>query len=316
MSQDQKMQAAVCLAYGDANQVKVMTVDRPRPKTKELLIRVVASSLNTGDMRIRGLIADPFTKLMLRLVMGFFRPRQPILGAVLSGVIVETGAGVTQFKVGDSIFGLTGFRFGGHAQYAILNENAAIAKKPRTATHDEAAALPFGGNAALYFLKKAGLKSEDRLLIYGASGSVGTSAIQIAKVFGAQVTAVCSARNKALVMDLGADYHIDYQTSPLETLNEKFDIIFDANDKTSRKAMSHLLAPMGKFISVSGYGVAKETRQDMEFLAASFDQGKLKAVIDRRFPLEDISSAHAYVEGRTKAGNVVIQIEKANQTNS
>ncbi len=302
------MKAAICLKYGPCENVKVMDVERPKYKSDEVLIKVMASALNTGDVRIRGLIASPFTRLLLRVVMGIKKPRQAILGAVLAGEIVEIGADVKRFSVGDQVFAMTGFRFGAHAQYAVLNESSTLALKPKGALYEEAAVLPFGGNTALHFLRKAGIKPGDKVLIYGASGSVGTSAVQIAKYFGAEVTAVCSAKHSALVLGLGANHHLDYQHGGLEQHKEVYDIVFDCVDKTSKKQMHRLLNANGRFISVSGYGIAKETASDLVLLAKLYEAGKISAVIDRAFSLESIADAHCYVEQRTKAGNVVITI--------
>lgn len=302
------MKAAVCLGYGSSEKVKVMEVPMPKANSNEVLIKVMASSVNTGDVRIRGLIADPLTRVMLRLVMGIKKPRRSILGATLAGEIVAIGNEVKSFSVGDQIYAMTGFRFGGHAQYAVLNEKATMVLKPKTALYEEAATLPFGGNTAIYFLKKAGIKPGDKVMIYGASGSVGTSAVQIAKYFGAEVTAVCSVKHKKMVLSLGATNHVDYQTGELEKHQGLYDIIFDAVDKTNKKKMAPFLNEKGQFISVSGYGVAKETKEDLLLLSKLFDEGKLVAIIDRTYPLEEISDAHFHVEQRTKVGNVAITI--------
>lgn len=264
------MKAAICTKYGSPEVIKVMEVPKPTVSSNEVLIKVMASAVNSGDVRIRGLVAGPLTRLGMRLILGFKKPRKPILGVVLSGEIVEIGEKVTEFKVGDQVFGMTGTRFGGHAQYAVLKQSSAIVIKPKRASYEEAAVLAFGGTTALHFLRKANINAGQQILIYGASGSVGTSAVQIAKYLGTHVTAVCSSRHTSVVKTLGADQMIDYKTDAFLKLDQQYDVIFDAVGKIKKRDVSHLLKSEGTFISVAGDGVASEKKEDLRLLAQMY----------------------------------------------
>ena len=263
-----------------------------------------SSSVNSGDVRVRGLIADFMTRNALRLVLGITKPRKSVLGATLSGEIVEVGEGVGLFKKGDHVFAMTGMRFGGHAEYAVLNEKGSLTKLPIKATFEEAAVLPFGGTTAIHFLQKAGMKKGQKVMIYGASGAVGTSAVQVAKYRGAEVTAVCSARHHAVIQKIGASHLLDYHEPSFKLWPEKFDVIFDAVGKVTKNDLKHMLTPNGVFISVAGYGVASENKEYMELLVKMFDSGKLSAVIDKSYKLDEIIQAHHYVDKGVKTGNV------------
>ena len=302
------MKAAVCTGYGTPDKIKVMEVENPKHKKGEVLIKVMASSVNSGDVRLRGLIANPVTKTALRLVMGINKPRKPVLGVTLAGVIVSVGDEVTSFKVGDEVYAMTGMRFGGHAEYAVLGEKSCMWHKPKSASFEEAAVLPFGGTTALHFLQKAGIQKDQNIMIYGASGAVGTSAVQVAKYLGCHVTAVCSGRHAEILYQLGADAVIDYKTQDFKRVNKTYDIIFDAVGKIKDKDVENLLSSKGVFTSVAGHGVASEKKSFLEMLSAMFEEGKLKAVIDRTFTLDDIVAAHEYVDQGVKTGNVVVRI--------
>lgn len=302
------MKAAVCTGYGTPDKIKVMEVENPKHKKGEVLIKVMASSVNSGDVRLRGLIANPVTKTALRLVMGINKPRKAILGVSLAGVIVSLGEGVTAFKVGDEVYAMTGMRFGGHAEYAVLSEKSCMWHKPKSASFEEAAVLPFGGTTALHFLQKAGIQKDQNIMIYGASGAVGTSAVQVAKYLGCHVTAVCSGRHAEILYEIGADDIIDYKTQDFNRVNKKYDIIFDAVGKIKEKDVEHLLSAKGVFTSVAGHGVASEKKSFLETLNIMFEEGKLKAVIDRTFTLDDIVAAHEYVDQGVKTGNVLVRI--------
>jgi NADPH:quinone reductase-like Zn-dependent oxidoreductase len=248
--------------------------------------------------------ADPF---LARLFNGLFKPKKvKILGFELAGIIEEVGDTVQAFKKGDPVFAFCGLRFGAYAEYSCLPENDLVAIKPSNMTFEEAAAVPVGGLTALRFLKQAGLKYGDHVMIYGASGSVGTFAVQIAKAMGANVTAVCSTSNVPMLNQLGAAEVIDYSKEDFTKSASHFDIIFDAVGKTSGSACKHLLKAGGKYISVSGN--PKSYPGDLLFLKELIEAGKLKSVIDRRYTLEQIREAHAYVESFRKKGNVVINV--------
>lgn len=302
------MRAAVCLGYGAPEQVKVMEVPVPKIGKKDILIKVMASAVNSGDVRVRGLKADPITRNVLRLVLGVTKPRKPILGVALAGEIVEIGEEVRSFKVGDQVYAMTGFRFGGHGQFASISEKACIALKPASASYEEAAVLPFGGTTAIHFLNKAGLKSGHKVMIYGASGAVGSSAVQVATYLGAKVTAVCSGRNAQKMLELGAHEIIDYKTTDIKSLAKQFDIIFDSVGKIKKNDVKHLLREGGQFISVAGYGPASERKEFLSLLSEMFEEGKLNAVIDRTYTLDQIVEAHRYVDQGVKTGNVAITI--------
>lgn len=302
------MRAAVCLGYGAPEQVKVMEVPVPKIGKKDILIKVMASAVNSGDVRMRGLKVNAITRVVLRLVLGVSKPRNPILGVALAGEIVEIGEEVRSFKVGDQVYAMTGFRFGGHGQFASISEKACIALKPASATYEEAAVLPFGGTTAIHFLNKAGLKSGHKVMIYGASGAVGSSAVQVATYLGAKVTAVCSGRNAQKMLELGAHEIIDYKTTDIKSLAKQFDVIFDSVGKIKKNDVKHLLREGGQFISVAGYGPASERKEFLSLLSEMFEEGKLNAVIDRTYTLDQIVEAHRYVDQGVKTGNVAITI--------
>lgn len=302
------MRAAVCLGYGAPEQVKVMEVPMPKIGKKDVLIKVMASAVNSGDVRMRGLKVNAITRVVLRLVLGVSKPRNPILGVALAGEIVEIGEEVRSFKVGDQVYAMTGFRFGGHGQFASISEKACIALKPASASYEEAAVLPFGGTTAIHFLNKAGLKSGHKVMIYGASGAVGSSAVQVATYLGAKVTAVCSGRNAQKMLELGAHEIIDYKTTDIKSLAKQFDIIFDSVGKIKKNDVKHLLREGGQFISVAGYGPASERKEFLSLLSEMFEDGKLNAVIDRTYTLDQIVEAHRYVDQGVKTGNVAITI--------
>ena len=296
------MKAVVYEKYGTPDVLEIRDIEKPAPKVNEVLVRVYSTTVTAGDWRMRK--ADPF---LARLFNGLFKPTKvKILGFELAGVIEEVGAEVTSFKKGDSVFASCGFKFGAYAEYKCLPVNDLIAIKPSNMTFEEAAAVPIGGLTALRILKNAGVKTGDSILIYGASGSVGTFAVQIAKYYGADVTSVCSTTNINMVRSLGADKVIDYTREDFLKTEKQFDIIFDAVGKTSKSACRHLLRPGGKYVSVKVN--TKSNPDDLLVLKELIESGKLKAVIDRRYTLEQIREAHAYAESFRKKGNIVINI--------
>lgn len=309
------MKAAICTTYGGPEVVKILEVPKPTPKPNQVLIKVMASAVNSGDVRVRGLQVEGFLRIVMRFVLGFTKPRQPILGVVVAGVVESIGSKATQFKPGDAVYGMAGFSFGGHAEYVALSEKRALALLPKGASFEEAAALPFGGTTALYFLHKAGLKKSDpqsgqtqNVLIYGSTGAVGTAAVQIAKHYGATVTAVCGEQGVELTQSLGADTIVVYTKEDITKSTKQFDIIFDAVGKTSKKQCAPLLATGGKFVTVGGLDTASETKEQLAELNAMYENGELQVVIDKTFTLDEIVEAHRYVDTGSKKGNVVVTI--------
>lgn len=297
------MKAVIYEKYGPPDVLQLTEIDKPVPKPDEVLIKVFATTVTAGDWRLRK--ADPY---LVRLFNGLFKPKKvKILGFELAGKIEEVGKDVKSFKKGDSVFASCGFKFGAYAEYRCLPESSLIAIKPSNMTFGEAATVPIGGISALSFLKKAGMGQNQDILIYGASGSVGTFAVQICKFFRAIVTAVCSTGNVSLVRSLGADKVIDYTKEDFTKLESRFDIVFDAVGKTSKKACKRLLKPGGKYVTVAS-NPAKASKDDLLFLKDLIESGKMRTVIDRTYTLDQIREAHEYVEQFRKKGNVVINV--------
>lgn len=296
------MKAVVYERYGPPEVLELREIDKPVPKNNEVLVKIFATTVTAGDWRMRK--ADPF---LARLFNGLFKPRKvKILGFEVAGVVEETGKNVEAFRKGDHIFASCGFRFGGYAEYTCLPVNDQIAIKPTNMTFEEAAAVPIGGLTALRLLNAAHRGPNEKVLIYGASGSVGTFAIQIAKAFDAHVTTVCSTGNVNLCRELGADEVIDYRLTDFTKTPNQFDVILDAVGKISKSISRPLLKPGGRYVTVSGS--PKAGKNDLLELKTLIESGKLRTVIDRRYTLEQIREAHAYVESFRKKGNVVVNI--------
>jgi NADPH:quinone reductase-like Zn-dependent oxidoreductase len=249
-------------------------------------------------------------KIIMRFVLGFTKPRKPILGTVFSGIVVQIGKEVKGFKIGDEVFGSTGFKFGTYAEYITLSEKDNVILKPKNASFEEAAAIPFGGQTALYFLQKAKItkKINPKVLIYGATGAVGTAAIQIVKYYNGEITAVCSTRGKNMLEDLGITNIILYDKEDFTKFSSKFDIIFDAVGKTSKKQCLHLLDNGGIYKTVESLEIATETKGQLEFLCNLFESGKYNVAIDKIYPLTEIVEAHRYVDTGRKKGNVILRV--------
>ncbi|MGB4587794.1 MAG: NAD(P)-dependent alcohol dehydrogenase [Clostridiaceae bacterium] len=303
------MKVVLCRGYGSPEVLKISDIPKPIPKADEILIRIQSTAVNSGDIRTRTLDVKGILKIVMRLVLGWSKPRNPILGTVFSGTVEQRGEAVTSFKNGDRVFGCSpGFKFGCYAEYITVKESTAISEMPAHANFDQAAAILFGGTTALYFLNKANPTPGQSILVYGASGAVGTSAVQVAKNRGLYVIAVSSGKNEELVRSLGADNFLDYTSSDFLDTSLQYDIVFDAVGKLSRKQLAALTRRDGKTLTVGSFDVAKETKQQLEQLKTWFDSDKFKAVIDRTYSLEEIKEAHSYVEKGHKVGNVVVKI--------
>lgn len=307
------MRAAVCTRYGPPEVLQLQDVDKPVPKDDEVLIKIHATTVTSSDVFVRSAVrsASLPLQIMMRLVVGIMRPRRPILGMVLAGEIEKTGKDVRRFRAGERVYAFTKFRFGAYAQYTSVPEASTLASAPSDLAYEETAAILYGGLLALHYLRKGNIRSGQRVLIYGASGAVGTSATQLAKHFGAEVTAVCSTTNLQLARSLGADAVMDYTKEHIPREGKLYDLVFDAvgKRKTSRLkvACRQALAPGGRYISVSD-GRPRWPASDLALITELVEAGKVKPVIDRRYPLEQIAEAHRYVEQEHKKGNVVVTI--------
>ncbi len=305
------MKAVICTKYGTPEVLQIQEVSKPIPKHSQILVKIVATAVNSADVRVRSLDVKGFMKLIMRLVLGISKPRKPILGTVFSGVVESVGDKVFKFKVGDKVFGMTGFKFGTYAAYIAVNQNSNVIEMPENATYNEAAAIIFGGQTAIYFLDKAKIaeKLNPKILIIGTTGSVGTAAIQIAKYHNADITAVCSSEGQKLVVELGVKNIILYDKEDFTKQTEKFDIIFDAVGKSKRKKCEKLLNVNGIYKNVSSVN-ASETIQQLKLLKELFEKGAFKAVIDKTFQMDEIIEAHSYVDTGRKKGNVVLRISE------
>ncbi|MGG2059077.1 NAD(P)-dependent alcohol dehydrogenase [Priestia megaterium] len=304
------MKAMVCTKYGKPDVLQLEEVENPTPKENEILIKIHATTVTSGDCRVRSFNSPLLLWLPMRIVLGLRKPRKSILGVELAGEVEDVGKNVTRFKKGDQLFAMTGMKFGGYAEYICLPEKGTIAVKPENVTCEEAASISFGGTTALHFFRKGNIQAGQKVLIYGASGAVGTAAVQLASYYGAEVTGVCSAKNSKLVKSLGADRVINYQHENFTEKEERYDLIFDAVGKITKNQCQEALALNGRFVSVEGQGIAKVQTKDLLLLKKLMEEGQIKSVIDRCYSLEQIPEAHEYVETGHKIGSVVVTLKK------
>lgn len=325
----QRMKAMVYDRYGPPDVLQLKEVSKPTPKENEVLIRTHATTVTSGDRRVRSLDVPIGFGFISRLIFGVSKPRQPILGTEIAGVVESIGKNVNKFKVGDQVFAIAGASMGCYAEYKCMPENGAVAKKPNTLTYGEAAALSFGGTSALDFLRRGKLQRGERVLVNGASGGVGTAAVQLAKHFGADVTGVCSTANVELVRSLGANHVIDYTKKDFTQNGETYDIIVDTVGTAPFSRSKGSLTDRGRLLLVLGglpdmlmipwvsmtsskkviAGPAAERAEDLLYIAELAAAGEFKPVIDRCYPFEQIAEAHRYVDTGRKKGNVIVTLE-------
>ena len=306
------MKAVVYKNYGPPEVLQIQDVEKPVPKENEVLVKIHTTTVTIGDVIVRiGKHPDSkFFSIMLRLVFGLTKPRRTVLGMEIAGEIEEIGKGVTKFLKGDQVFGSTfSLKFGGYAEYKCFPEDGLITKIPSKLTYAEAATIPGGGMTALICLRKANIQKGQEILINGASGAVGTNAVQLAKYFGANVTGVCSSANLELVKSLGANSVIDYSKEDFTQNSKTYDIIFDAVAKIPATKLKKLLKKNGIYLNVLKHSGNKEKVEDLNFITNLFAEGKIKSVIDREYSFEQIIEAHRYVEQGHKKGNVVIKVK-------
>ena len=322
------MKAVVLTKYGSPDGLQLTNIEKPTPKDNEVLIRVRATTVTAGDTEIRKLKFPIWLMLPIRIYVGFIKPRNFILGQELAGDVEAVGKDVTRFKEGDAIFGTTGFHFAAYAEYTCLPEAGVLAIKPSNMTYEEATAVPVAGLEALHFMRQANIQSGQKVLIVGAGGSIGTMGVQLAKHFGAEVTGVDSTGKLDMLRSVGADHVIDYTQEDFTKSGETYDVIFDVMGRSSFSGSIKSLKPNGRYLLANAglsqivqgqwisstdskkviIGAAIQKTEDLVFLKALLEAGKIKSVIDRSYPLEQTAEAHRFVETGQKKGNVVITV--------
>jgi NADPH:quinone reductase-like Zn-dependent oxidoreductase len=322
------MKAVICTRYGPPEVLEMQDVAKPTPSGNEILIKVHATTVSMGDFRIRSFTVPPPAWLPARLILGIRKPRNSILGIELAGDVEAVGKDVKRFKAGDPVFAATLKGFGAYAEYRCMTEDGPVAAKPRNLTYEQAAAVPIGARTALHYLKRANLQLGQQILVYGASGSVGTYAVQLAKHFGADVTAVCSTANLELMRSLGADTVVDYTAEDFSQSAARYDVVFDTVGKCSFAAGMRALKSGGSYLNctpvlpnveilkakfsgdkklILGEG-PPETAEALDFLRELLEAGSIKVVVDRHYSFDQMVEAHRYVDKGHKKGNVVVSV--------
>lgn len=306
------MRAVVYEKYGGPEVLHVKEIPQPVPKSDEVLVKVSYAMVSAGDCRMRSMKLDdirPLERFFAKLVVGVRKPKRKILGLGLVGEIVATGKQVTRFKVSDTVVAGTwpGMRFGAYAEYAVLKEKGVLVPKPQGLSDSDALAA-VAGISAVSFLRKGRIQKGERVLVYGASGAVGLTALQLAKHFGTEVTAVCSGKNHSLVKSLGADRVLDYTREDFRTGDRKYDLVFDAVGKIGFPDVRSILAKQGRYVSVITSGHAASGVKEMDFLLQLAAEGKVNPVIDKTYPLEEVVAAHEYVDSGRKRGAVLLSL--------
>ena len=325
------MKAVICTAYGSPDVLKIIELEKPIPKDGEVLIRIHATTVTRADCELRRFSFPGWIWLPLRLWFGLLKPRVRVLGQEFAGQVEAVGKGVTSFAPGDRVFGTTGIDLGAHAEYICLREHSdtgELAKIPANTTYAEAAAVPYGGCEALRFLRKGNIQGGQQVLIIGAGGSFGTFAVQLAKFFGAEVTAVDSAGKLDTLRSIGADHGIDYAERDFTAVGEDYDLIFDVVCRVPLSRLLRVLRTKGRALLANPqtshlirglwtsststkkvtFGVVSGSNEDLPFLGELIEAGKLRPVIDRRYALDEIAEAHRYAETEQKKGNIVIMV--------
>lgn len=305
------MKAVICTRYGPPEVLRLAEVERPTPRRNQIRIRIFATAVTVSDCVVRGLKVPRRYRILFRLMAGVKAPRRSILGMVLAGDVESVGRNVTSFKEGDQVFGMSRWVVGAYAEEVCWPANSLLAPRPTNLSYEEAAALPYGGLLAMHCLRKAKIQPGQRVLVYGASGAIGTAAVQLARHLGAGVTGVCGATNLKLVESLGAEAVLDYTREDFTSRGERYDLIFDAVGKRKSAAA---MRDAGRALTTGGACISidddfpRPTRQDLDLLKRLAESGALKPVIDRRYRLEEIVEAHRYVELGHKKGNVIVTV--------
>lgn len=302
------MKAIILKEYGGPEKLELIDTEKPTIKDNQLLIEIEMTNIASGDYNINTLNMSSFLKPIFKLIFGFEGPRKQIRGISASGTVKEVGSKVTKYKAGDKVYFINSMGAGALAEYIVLNENSKIAPIPKNINFEEAAPIAFGALSAYHFINEKNINKGDKVLIYGASGSVGTYAVQLAKYYGADVTAVCSKKNHELVQSIGADHVIDYKTTDFTKQKKQYDVILDAVTKLKKGDAKKVLKPKGKYLSLKS--PTSENVLRLHAINKIIEEGKLKTVLEKIYPLNEYREAHEHAYSGHKVGNVIVNIKK------